>query len=182
MGIYASCRSLHGIAASLQSVRGRAMRASVTAVLDAPIEAVWEALQTPALLLRVTRGLMRFTPESPAGFPARWELREYGARLHALGFIPVGRQIIGIEHPPRQGEMRLMRDNGRGDACERWDHLMVLTPMDDGRTRYEDVITVEAGARTPLMIALAWLYYTLRQRRLKREASQNFRSVAQERR
>jgi hypothetical protein len=156
------------------------MRATATVILDAPVEAVWEALQTPALLLRVTRGLMRFTPEDPACFPARWERREYAARLHALGVIPVGRQIIKIEHPPRRGETRLMRDNGRGDACERWDHLMVLTPMADGRTRYQDVITVEAGARTPLMIALAWLYYTLRQRRLKREASENFRSVAQE--
>ncbi|WP_139284058.1 hypothetical protein [Rubrimonas cliftonensis] len=148
--------------------RGRSAATSVT--LDVDIETLWRAIQTPALLESVTRGLMRFDPVDPDGFPTVWDAREHRVDLRLFGWLPIGRQVIAIERPPAEGARRLLRDNGRGDVVSAWDHLMILEPAPGGRTRYTDLVRVEAGRLTLPVTALAWLYYALRQRNLRRLA------------
>lgn len=147
---------------------------STAVTLDAPVEVVWREIQRPALLVHVTRGLMRFEPVEPTGFPDTWAARDYTARLYAYGVLPIGTQVIGIERPAPQGGRRYLRDNGRGDMCRRWDHLMTMRPLPCGRTRYVDEVTVEAGWNTLPVAAFAYSYYFLRQCRLKRVAARGF--------
>lgn len=150
--------------------RSRGLRVATTVTLDVAPEALWRAIQTPALLQRVTYGLMGFEPLDPEGFPLIWDARERLVRLKLFGWLPIGRQIIAIERPPAEGARRLLRDNGRGDRVNAWEHLMIVEAIADGRTRYTDVVRVEAGWLTLPMTALAWLYYVLRQRALRRLA------------
>lgn len=148
--------------------RGRS--AATTVTLDVDIDTLWRAIQTPALLESVTRGLMRFDPIEPGGFPEIWDAREHRVDLKLFGWLPIGRQVIAIERPPAEGARRLLRDNGRGDVVSAWDHLMILEPAPGGRTRYTDLVRVEAGPLTLPVAALAWIYYALRQRNLQRLA------------
>lgn len=147
---------------------------STAITLDAPVSVVWREIQRPALLLHITRGLMRFEPVEPGGFPDTWAVRDYTARLYAYGVVPIGKQVIGIERPPPCGDRRFLRDNGRGDMCRKWDHLMTMHPLPGGRTRYIDAVTVEAGWNTLPIAAFAYTYYALRQRRLRRASRRGF--------
>lgn len=147
---------------------GGPMRVATTTELDVDIETLWRAIQTPALLLQVTRGLMGFRPLAPAGFPEVWDDAVHETRVLLFGWLPAGRQTIAIERPPPEPGRRVLRDHGRGDMCDRWDHLMILEPLGPARTRYTDAVDVEAGRLTLPMAAFGWGYYALRQRNLRR--------------
>ena len=125
----------------------------------------WEQVQSPALLQHLAAPLITFHPRG-APFPALWEEREYLVGLRLYGLLPVGEQVIGIERPqtgaPAGGYV--LRDNGRGGAIKRWDHLMLLAP-EAGGTRYTDQVEIEAGLITPLAAAFARSFYRHRQRR-----------------
>jgi hypothetical protein len=51
-----------------------------------------------------------------------------------------------------------------------WDHHVRIEQTPDGATRYEDRVTLGAGALTPLAALFARLIYAHRQRRWRRLA------------
>lgn len=65
------------------------MIVDVSTRLDAPIERVWDELQTTRLLVHVAAPVVRFTPLEPAAFPERWSeggRQRRWRRLVARGF------------------------------------------------------------------------------------------------
>jgi hypothetical protein len=52
------------------------MHLSVSTLLDARPERVWEAVTTPALLGHVAAPLLRFDPVEPSAVPDRWSAED----------------------------------------------------------------------------------------------------------
>lgn len=146
----------------------------VTTWLPAPPERVWELLQQPATLLRVSAPLLRFTPRQ-GRFPDRWVPGEYQMGVKLYGLIPLDDQIVGIEFPAHSGPGHALRDNGRacardggpGGLITRWDHTMLVMPEGDG-TCYTDRVEVEAGALTGAAALFARTLYRHRQKNWRR--------------
>ena len=45
--------------------------------------------------------------------------------MFAFHFLPIGKQIIGIEFPQKSDHW-VLRDNGSGSIAKTWDHLIFL--------------------------------------------------------
>ena len=123
-------------------------------------------------MLYITAPIIRFEPVE-GSFPARWEARDYPAKLYAFGFLPLGQQTIGIEYPPIEGDCRTLRDNGRGQLIKRWDHWLLVEP-EDGGTRYTDRVDIEAGILTPFIALYAQMFFAHRQRRWRKLINSKF--------
>ena len=134
--------------------------------LDAPPDAVWEALQFPATMAHVAWPMLTFKPIDPPHLPERWSPGDYLVSLRFFG-LPIGRQVLGVSVPPAEGDVRYVRDLGGGGLARVWDHLVSVAPEGNG-TRYADHMRVEAGWLTPLVAGFAWVFYHHRQRRWRR--------------
>ena len=149
-------------------------RVEVSTSLPAPPDRVWELVQQPAMLERVSAPLLRFTPRA-GSFPQRWTPGEYQMGVKLFGLIPLDDQIVGIELSPQPAEGHALRDNGRacardggpGGLIRRWDHLMLVEPDGSG-TRYTDRVDVEAGALTGAAALFARTLYRHRQKNWRR--------------
>ncbi|MEL6365647.1 MAG: hypothetical protein AAFR11_12495 [Pseudomonadota bacterium] len=146
----------------------------ISTTLEAPAADVWREVQTPRLLHYVARGRMSFAPIDPPVFPEVWEEREYVVAMRWGGFLPIGRQVIGIEKPAAEGSALFVRDNGRSALIDKWDHLITIRPTGEMRTSYTDRLDVEAGALTPFVAAFAKSFYAHRQRRWERLIANGF--------
>jgi ligand-binding SRPBCC domain-containing protein len=149
----------------------------VSTRLDAPIERVWDEVQTSRLLVHVTSPLVRFTPLEPNAFPERWSEGRYQVRMKLLGVLPAGSQVIAISKAQtNEGGQRcfVLRDNGSGDLAKTWDHVISLRELPDGATWYQDRIEVKAGLLTPFVWLFAQAFYRHRQRRWRRLVARGF--------
>jgi hypothetical protein len=134
-------------------------------ILPASPDAVWAALQRPAVLLRVARPLVHIEPIDPPAFPATWDEGAYRVRMWLFGVVPLGGQVLRVERLPPVGAKRRLRDDGHGLLAQRWDHLITIEPTGTGQTRYTDRVDIEAGVLTPLVWTFAHVFYAHRQRR-----------------
>jgi len=146
----------------------------LTTTLNAPLDAVWEALQSPETLIHVSEGFISFRPIDPPELPVRWSPGEYTVAVRAWGVLPIGQQVLGIEFPDVAPPKRALRDNGRGGVAKVWDHWIIVEPMGDAQTRYTDRIRVEAGLLTPALKLWVRAFYTHRQKRWHRLVANGF--------
>ncbi|WP_430450236.1 hypothetical protein [Rhodophyticola sp.] len=137
-----------------------------TSHLPAPPDLVWDLLQRPDTLIRITEGWLSFRPLDLPDWPETWQEGAYRAALSGPFGIPLGLQILRVSFPPPKGDTRFIRDRGEGQMVRLWDHLISLRPEGSG-TCYADEVAVEAGWRTPFVAAFARAFYRRRQRRLK---------------
>ena len=81
--------------------------------------------------------------------------------------LPFGKQwIVTSVHDPKTGEWpKQLRDNGSSAIIKKWDHWITISPNAEGGTRYSDDVEVSAGIMTPVIWALAWVFYWHRQKR-----------------
>lgn len=140
--------------------RERTIRRS--SILDAPAGLVWAAVRTPQAFRFVTRGLLDWRP-----LRGRTELWREGEE--ATGWLLLGGVLPFSRHRIRVAEIddrerRLCSDEA-GGLIRSWRHDITVEPLDGGRSRYTDVIRIDAGAFTPLVAAFAWVFYRERQRR-----------------
>jgi ligand-binding SRPBCC domain-containing protein len=153
------------------------MMVDVSTRLEAPIERVWDEVQTTRLLVHVTSPLVRFTPLEPAAFPERWSEGRYRVRMKLFGVLPAGSQVIAIsKSETREGDERrfMIRDNGSGDLAKTWDHVITLRELPGGTTWYQDRIEVKAGLLTLFVWLFAQAFYRHRQRRWRRLVERGF--------
>lgn len=141
--------------------------------LAAPPEQVWSALQSPRLMREVSWPLIIFRARDP--LPTVWTPGRYRVSLWLFGLLPLGRQWIGAELPPAEGDVQFLRDNGSGDLIRTWDHRIRIEPDLFGATHYEDDVHIAAGPLTPVVWAFARLLFTWRQYRLREMAARHFR-------
>lgn len=157
------------------------MEITAATVLDCPLEAAWREVRTSRLLRHVAAPLVSFDPVEPPALPATWSPGTYWVQLRVLGLVPLGRHAIGIELPSPgepgaedDPDLRRVRDRGHGARIRVWDHVITLRRRPDGRTDYEDRVTIHAGALTPFVGAFAWIFYRHRQRRWRALARRGF--------
>ena len=97
----------------------------ISTYLAADLETIKSYLMTPALLNYVVSGLMKFHPIEPNFFPSKWVEGKFSVKMFAFHFLPIGKQIVGIEFPQKSDHW-VLRDNGSGSIAKTWDHLIFL--------------------------------------------------------
>lgn len=139
-------------------------------VLDAPPELIWAAVRTPQAFRFVTRGLLDWRPLHGRSEP--WAPGEEATGwLLLAGVLPFSRHRLRIAEIDQ--DARVLRSDESGGPIRAWRHDIIVEAAPDGdgdRTRYTDVIAIEAGLLTPLVIAFAHVFYGIRQRRWRRLA------------
>ena len=140
--------------------RARTIRRSTP--LDAPVDVVWAAVRTPQAFRFVTRGLVDWRPIRGRTEPWR-EGEEATGWLRLGGVIPFSRHRIRVA--VLDDRERLLRSDESGGAIRSWRHDIRVEPVDSDRTRYTDVIEIDAGPLTAFVAAFAWVFYGVRQRR-----------------
>jgi hypothetical protein len=58
-----------------------------------------------------------------------------------------------------------LRSKERGGPIRRWNHDIVVTPVDGSRCSYRDRIDIDAGVLTAVVVGYARWFYRTRQRR-----------------
>lgn len=150
------------------------MRVRIETRLEAPIDRVWDALQTPALLRHVAAPLLFFRPVGQP-FPERFADGRVRVSMWLFGAIPFGRQWIDVSRPEGQDGVRRIRDNGSGDLVRRWDHMIAVRALSPQTTHYEDTVEIDAGLLTPAVWLFAVVFYRWRQHRWRRLVRRSFR-------
>ena len=139
--------------------------------LEAPAEDVWAAVLRMDTFAYVAAPVLRFPAAELAD--TRWmpglELED---RLLLFGFVPLGRHRIRIESVDHEA-LRL-RSTEQSRLLRRWNHEIVVEPIDARSCRYSDRVDLDAGALTGLVGSLAGLllrYRHIRWRGLARTLS-----------
>ncbi|MFQ6548292.1 SRPBCC family protein [Aestuariibius sp. 2305UL40-4] len=151
----------------------RAKVVEVSTHLAATPDRVWDEVRRPALLLHIAAPLVRFEPVDPPTLPEQYAEGDYRMAMRLYGVVPLGEQVISISYPEPQNGTRFIRDNGYSDTIHRWDHLISIAPEGTG-TRYADRIEIDAGWRTPALVAFAHLFYRHRQKRWRQLIARDF--------
>jgi hypothetical protein len=138
-----------------------------TTDLDAPADALWAAVRTPAAFRAVTRGLLRYPPVARRDDVWR-EGEHVSGRLWLFGVLPLNRHTIRVARIDPD-ELTLTSAE-HGGMIRSWVHDIVLEPIDDQRTRYTDRVAIDAGWATLPVTAFAWVFYRVRQARWRRLA------------
>jgi hypothetical protein len=141
-------------------IRTRTVRRST--LLDAHADLVWAAVRTPQAFRFVTHGLVDWQPIRGRTEP--WREGE-----EATGWLLLGGVVPFSRHRIRVAELddpeRLLRSDESGGVIRTWRHDIRVEPVEGGRTRYTDVIHIDAGPLTAVVAAFAWVFYGMRQRR-----------------
>lgn len=136
-------------------------------MLDAPADLIWAAVRTPQAFRAVTRGLLDWVPLRGRSEPWR-EGEEATGWLLLGGVVPFSRHRIRVAE--LDDRRRVLRSDESGGVVRSWRHDITVQPLEGGRSRYTDVIRIDAGALTPLVAAFARVFYRERQRRWRRLA------------
>ena len=100
---------------------------------------------------------------------------KFSVKMFAFHFLPIGKQIIGIEFPQKSDHW-VLRDNGSGSIAKTWDHLIFLE-SEGGGTRYTDEVSIDAGLFTLPIYIYAFIFYSYRQMRWRKLVNLNFRPL-----
>ena len=145
------------------------MRVVVESVLPCPADRAWEEVCTSRLLCEVAAPVVTFRPADGGELPAVWpEGRTISVRCKLFGILPLGVHCILLERI--DPEAREIQSRESDPLIRRWDHLVRIEDLPDGRCRYRDVVDIEAGPLTAAVWLFAQAFYRHRQRRWQRVA------------
>lgn len=129
--------------------------------MDTPPEKVWALLKRKRTFLYVTRRMMG-VPAARAWPVEQREGLAVRGRLWFFHLVPAWEhdiRIVSVDEDRRE-----LRTEVPGGFVKAWNHLLKTEPLPNGRSRYTDEIGVDAGALTPVVWALAHLFYRYRQK------------------
>jgi hypothetical protein len=152
------------------------MRVLLKLELDCDPDAAWLAVRSPSVMSDVAAPFTSFTSLEPNGFPAQWPEGEHLVITKALGFLPIGQQVIVISYPTRRDDVRIMRDTGWGITgplalIDKWEHSLSVAPAANGKTLYRDQLRFSAGVLTPLLWPVYWAFWQWRGLRMRQLAA-----------
>ena len=130
--------------------------------LDAPADAVWAAVKTPAAFRMVTRRLLTM----PAIRCRQDEWHEGDTVVgwvFLFGFLPFSRHHLHIASIDES--TRTLSSREFGGLITTWNHDIEVVPIDAVTCCYRDRIEIHAGMMTPAIVAYAGWFYRMRQRR-----------------
>lgn len=137
----------------------------VESELPTGAERVWQAMQHPAAMSYVLRGL--FGMPVLAGRTEPFRAGESGSGwMFLFHVIPLHRHHITlVDLDP---ETRTMRSRERGGLVREWNHTLHVEPVCEHRCRYSDTVEIDAGPFTGLVAAAAKGIYAYRHRRWRK--------------
>ena len=130
--------------------------------LQAPAQAIWSAVKTPAAFRTVTRGLL-VMPAIQARGDAWREGETVVGWVFLFGFIPFSRHTLHIA--VIDDAARRLSSEESGGLLRTWNHDIVVTPIGEGRCVYRDHVELDAGIFTPIVALYTHWFYRTRQRR-----------------
>lgn len=130
--------------------------------LDAPAEVVWSVVKVPQSFVHVARGALRMPAAERIDKP--WEVgAEITGWTFLCGVIPLSKHRIRIASI--DDEERILVSQEGGGAVRSWRHEICVGEVDGNHCTYVDCVEIEAGVLTPVVHALATVFYRYRQRR-----------------
>lgn len=139
----------------------------VSTELDADADRVWAAMQHPTTFLYVCCGLLGVPALAGRSEPFR-EGESGTGWLFLFHVLPLSRHTM--ELASLDDSTRTMRSREHGGVLRAWNHTLHVEPLGGGRSRYSDVVEIDAGPLTGVVAWLAVRIYRYRQRRWRRLA------------
>lgn len=138
----------------------------VSTILDAPADAVWEAVKTPTAFVHVAGAMVRYPAAERHAGPWRTgdEITGWTLLFRAIPFSFHRLAVRGVDD-----DARTLTSEETGGLVRRWDHV-ISVDAEGERTRYTDRIDIDAGPLTFVVVAYAHVFYRYRQRRWRRLA------------
>ncbi|EPR76407.1 hypothetical protein ADILRU_1172 [Leifsonia rubra CMS 76R] len=151
------------------------MRVLLKLELDCHPDDAWRAIRSPQVFQDVSYPLTQFTSLEAGGFPDLWEPGDHPVKVSAFGKFAIGEQLIAVSFAKAPGDVRIVRDHGRGLSgplalVNRWEHSMAISAAPGGKTLYRDQLSFSAGLLTPVMWLMYWTFWQFRAAALKRLA------------
>lgn len=155
-----------------QDKQVKARQLTVSSEIPMHIDSAWANVKTPALLQFVAKGMLRFKAVD-GELPKQWQLGEtYGVKMRVFGFIPFGgTHYLYIEQV--NDSLYHIATKEWDKSAKVWNHHIVLKNLGNGKTYYEDAITIYGGAMTGPITAFAKRFYIHRQKRWQIVAREN---------
>jgi len=154
------------------------MHVGLKITLDAPVEAVRDALLSPAVMVAVTKPFLVYRSRDPQGFPARWVPGEpHPITASAFGLIPSGDTHVDLDLYEVEG-VPVQRDNGGGTSGlfgrMTMQHRMAVERIDDGHTLLVDRLSyrMRPAALGVLLWPGMWVIWQWRALRMRALAPQ----------
>ena len=140
------------------------MKVDVSTDLDCSAAKVWNEVQKSALLLHVIWPLTRIGTSGLPDLPERWRQgQEVQCRVYVFGFISLGVRDLYFKKIDQRAYRIVTHESDR--LVRSWDHTISVTPLGPNRSKYRDVIDIDAGHLTGLVWAWTNWFYRHRQRR-----------------
>ena len=137
-------------------------RAEISTSLKASADAVWVSVKTPSSFRRVTKGLV--TIPAIRTRDDQWKAGETVVGwVFLFGFIPFSRHHLHVASINE--DTRTLRSQEKGGLIRKWNHDIVVTPVNESQCEYLDRIDISAGLLTPIIVVYAHWFYRMRQRR-----------------
>lgn len=163
------------------------MHVGIRIVLDAPADAVRDALLSPSVMVEVTKPFLVYRSRDPHGFPARWTPGQpHPITAKAFGLVPSGDTHVDIDRYEVRG-IPVQRDDGGGTSGlfgrMTMAHRMATVDLGDGRTLLIDRLTyrmrpaVLGAALWPGMWVI-WQWRALRMQQLAPQWKRRRRNAA----
>jgi len=147
-----------------------ARKLTVSSIIPLGIDIVWHKVKTSAVLVFVARGMVSFQP-SGGKFPDVWqEGTTVTTRMRLYGIIPMG-GLHSLRFEKVDNENNMLQTRESDASAKVWDHRISLKANGPASTFYQDEIIIYGGALTGLITFWAKLFYTHRQKRWQRIAS-----------
>ena len=142
--------------------------------LAAPAEAVWRAVKTPSAFRTVTRGIltMPVIKHRDDGWRDGETVQGW---VFLFGCIPFSSHTLRLSRIDDSGMTLSSRESG--GLLRRWNHDIVVRPINNAWCNYTDRIDIDAGIFTPVVAGYARWFYKMRQRRWRELAKELAREV-----
>ncbi len=136
-----------------------------TSVFPTTEKEIFKRLQKLKTLQYIAWPMAAFTPVN-GNHELIWkEGTESSYRFKLFGVIPFGIHTIKVIH---FGVKQGIFTNESNMHVPVWNHRILIEKMDEGNTRYTDIVDIEAGWKTVFIYLWAVCFYSHRQKRWKR--------------
>ena len=137
---------------------------TIESVILSPPRTVWAAVRRTDTLAAVARPLLVFRPAPGQTLPEQWPVGvPVQMRLWAFGAVPLGPHTLFVESA--DDEAMTVQTRELSPLLRRWDHRITVAPSGPEHALYADEVEIDAGMFTPVVAAVARLFFRHRHRR-----------------
>ena len=142
------------------------MRCEVRSVLSIPSEHAWQLLIERSCLVKVCLPLVRFEFLGELKPEKLWiQGQMVRCNCFIFGFLPTGTRELFFERI--DAKKMEIQTREKDPLIKKWDHLMAIKDLGQGKSSISDSIEIDAGAMTFVVWLWAQWLYRHRHRRWK---------------